>query len=103
MCVSLGFGHVWFFESCFADQGSETSYFTRFGAPLEKCKSKEGFGSGGSARWQSKKAHVFSMHLTFWGSSCEQKYYTPRVVLTFLTSPRGSGRACSGSDFVRFR
>ena len=56
---SSGFGHVWFFESCFADQGSETSYFTRFGAPLEKCKSKEGFGSGGSARWWSNKNTCF--------------------------------------------
>ena len=43
------------FKACFGNYGSEALYFTRFGAPLEKCKSKEGFRSGGGACWLTRK------------------------------------------------
>ena len=57
------FWACWASKTLFIDQGSETSYFNRFGASRKKCKSKEGIGSGSAACCLSKK-HTFSRRIS---------------------------------------
>ena len=56
------FRHARFLKVLFVDHGSETHYFDGFGASRNKCKSKEGIGSGSAACCWSKK-NTFSRRI----------------------------------------